>query len=567
MIQNTNQNLITPFEGDTDFSWDIYPRPQARRESFLSLSGEWDLSVKTEKTEENLGKITVPFPPESRISGIFREKKKNERYVYRKAFSLDSDFGERVILHFGAADQKAVVYLNGAFIGSNTGGYLPFSFDITDALTEGENELLVEIEDSLDKRFGYGKQKVKRGGMWYTPISGLWQSVWIEGVPENHIKSIRLTPTLNSIKISVSGGEEEKKILIKTDEGAISRIFTGSETEIEIPNPSIWSPENPYLYNFKIESGKDTVYSYFALRTIEVAENKILLNGKPYFFHGLLDQGYFSDGIYTPASPRGYIHDIKEMKKLGFNTLRKHIKIEPDIFYYYCDRYGMIVFQDMVNSGGYNFLIDTALPTIGIKRGITHFASKKRRKQFLRDSIDTIDHLYNHPSVCYYTIFNEGWGQHSADSYYKLLKEKDPTRIWDSTSGWFFEKESDVRSEHIYFKKIKLKPSRRPIVLSEFGGYSLNIEGHHFNLKKVYGYKKFSSSEDLSEGLYSLYKDEVIPAIKSGLTATILTQVSDVEDETNGLLTYDRQVLKVNPETMQKISEEIQKTFSGENDG
>ena len=361
MDKNTNQNLITPFEGDTDFSWDIYPRPQARRDSYLSLSGEWDLSVKTEKTEENLGKIIVPFPPESRISGIFREKKKNERYIYRKVFSLDSDFGERVILHFGAADQKATVYLNGALIGSNVGGYLPFSFDITDFISEGENSLLVEIEDTLDKTQAYGKQKVKRGGMWYTPISGLWQSVWLEGVPENHIKSIRLTPTLNSIKISVSGGEEEKKILIKTDDGAISRIFTGSETEIEIPNPSIWSPENHYLYNFKIESGRDTVYSYFALRTIEVSGNKILLNGKPYFFHGLLDQGYFSDGIYTPASPRGYIYDIKEMKRLGFNTLRKHIKVEPDIFYYYCDRYGMIVFQDMVNSGGYNFLIDTAL--------------------------------------------------------------------------------------------------------------------------------------------------------------------------------------------------------------
>ena len=251
------------------------------------------------------------------------------------------------------------------------------------------------------------------------------------------------------------------------------------------------------------------------------------------------------------------------MKRLGFNMLRKHIKIEPDLFYYYCDKYGMIVFQDMLNSGKYHYFIDTAFPTLGMRRGVTHPASKRRGEQFERDCRETSRLLYNHPSVCYYTIFNEGWGQYDADRIYTELKAYDPTHVWDATSGWFIERESDVTSEHIYFRAIDLKAvPERPLVLSEFGGYSYKIPEHSFNLDKTYGYKKFEEQAGFAAALENLYRDEIIPNIGRGLCATVLTQVSDVEDETNGLVTYDRQVVKVDERAMQQLSQELQTAFA-----
>ena len=253
------------------------------------------------------------------------------------------------------------------------------------------------------------------------------------------------------------------------------------------------------------------------------------------------------------------------MKRLGFNMLRKHIKIEPEIFYYNCDRYGMLVFQDMVNSGTYHFLADTALPTLGLKRGISHFASQKRRDQFEKDAVATTELLYNHPSVVYYTIFNEGWGQYDADSLYQKMKALDGSRIWDATSGWFRENHSDVDSEHIYFKKLKLSASpNRPLVLSEFGGYSCKIPEHSFNMDQTYGYRFFHTTDQFRTALDGLYRNEVLPAIRQGLCAAVLTQVSDVEDETNGLLTYDRQILKVEPSQMLEIANELYDTFASQ---
>jgi beta-galactosidase/beta-glucuronidase len=288
----------------------------------------------------------------------------------------------------------------------------------------------------------------------------------------------------------------------------------------------------------------------------------ICLNGRPYFFHGLLDQVYFSDGIYTPATPEALENDILTMKACGFNMLRKHIKIEHKLFYYYCDKHGMAVFQDLVNSGDYSFLIDTALPTAGFKKGISHKASPRRRRIFESDSTATVEHLYNHPSVVYYTIFNEGWGQFDADENYERLTALDPSRIFDTTSGWFHEKKSDVQSEHIYFKKLNLKSNtKRPLVLSEFGGYSYKVEGHSFNLDKTYGYRFFTDREKFENTLEGLYLNEVIPMIERGLCATVYTQVSDVEDETNGLMTYDRQVLKVDTVRMRALAEKLEEAF------
>ena len=581
--------LETPFEKDTQFSWQDYPRPQLKRDSYISLCGVWQLSVKKYKVkvkqysrfagfaseyqtddfeQTELGGIMVPYPPESRISGIERPLGENETYLYTRQFTLTEEFiNDKVLIHFGAVDTNTVVMVNGRLAGVHRGGYLPFSFDITELIAAGENTITVEVEDTLDIELAYGKQRKDRGGMWYTPISGIWQPVWLESVPENYIESIRLTPSLEDIAIEVKGGAEEKTVIISTENGYITKVFSGEKVAIPIENPQHWSPEKPYLYNFEIISGKDRVQSYFALRTVSIEDVKgqkyICLNGKPYFFHGLLDQGYFADGIYTPFTPAGFVWDIVEMKKLGFNTLRKHIKIEPDLFYYYCDKYGMMVFQDMMNAGKYNYIIDTVLPTIGMKKGVTHKPSPRRKEFFEKECRILTDILYNHPSVVYYTIFNEGWGQYDADRIYKELKEYDTTRIWDATSGWFIEKDSDVDSHHIYFRKIKIKarPSR-PLILSEFGGFSWKVPDHSFNLDEEYGYKKFKSGEELTKGLCDMYYGDIVPAIRHGLNGAILTQVSDVEDETNGIATYDRQVIKTDEKSMQDMANKLFETFA-----
>ena len=556
------ERLHTPFEENkTDIPWDEYPRPQLKRDSFICLNGKWNLKlVRNNKTVAE-GEIVVPFPLEAEVSEFKFEKQKNDIMVYSRNFDL-SDKSKKTILHFGAVDSECEVYVNNNFVGKNTGGYLPFEFEISNFVVDGENLLTVRATDRLDHELAWGKQKVNRGGMWYTQVSGIWQTVWLEQVPDSYIESIRITPELDAVNIEVTGGAEDKTIVFEGKEYS----FAGSKYRLEIESPKNWSPEDPYLYEFEVVSGQDKISSYFALRTIESKGESILLNGKPYFFHGLLDQGYFSDGIYLPYSPKGFENDILTMKNLGFNMLRKHIKIEPDIFYYYCDKYGMIVFQDLVNSGNYSFIIDTALPTIGLKKGVNHKASERRRQIFKEDTEKTVKTLYNHPCVCYYTLFNEGWGQFDAVNMYRFVKELEPTRIWDATSGWFQTEESDVLSEHIYFKPIKLTNDGRPLVLSEFGGYSYKAEGHCFNTKDTYGYKFFDNTEEFNSALEKLYLEEIVPAIKNQkLCATVLTQVSDVEDETNGLFTYDRQVLKVHPEAMLKIAEKLFDAFQKAN--
>ncbi len=550
--------LETPFEKDLDpnLPFSAYPRPQLARDSYLCLNGQWDFAV----NGEFLGKITVPFPPESRISGINRLTKKEDLLTCCRSFTLPQDFKkERVLLHFGAVDQYTAVYLNDKKIGENIGGYLPFSFDITDALSEGENVLRVEITDPLDLNLPYGKQRKKRGGMWYTTVSGIWQTVWLESVPKEYIQSVKITPDLTGITLRVQGGAAEKTLTL---ENGACYSFSGDELRLEVADPHLWSPEDPYLYRFTLQSGEDEISSYFALRTVTAEGDRLLLNGKPYFFHGLLDQGYFSDGLFLPATEEGFKNDILQMKACGFNMLRKHIKLEPELFYYYCDLYGMTVFQDMINSGRYSFIRDTAIPTVLTKKWRTRKASKRREAEFYRHSEGIIDLLYNHPSVCYYTVFNEGWGQFEADRVYTDLKKRDTTRIFDTTSGWFGETQSDVESEHIYFKKIRLKKSPRPSVLSEFGGYSCRVKDHVFNLDSNTGYHYFTEDpKAFEETLIALYDREIIPAIEEGLCAAVLTQVSDIEDETNGLFTYDRAVLKVDPEKMTAMADRLFKAF------
>ena len=553
-------NELTTTAGETlhGMPWQVHPHPQMKREDWLNLNGAWDFSVDYEKK----GSIRVPFCPESKLSGIGAHFDEGSILCYTRNFRLPEGWDKgRVILHIGAADQRADVFVNGKPAGTHKGGYEAFSFDITGFLKE-ENTLQVCCFDDLqDQSYPYGKQTLNRGGMWYTPVSGIWQSVWLEHVPETYIEKLHIENRGYSVTISI-----EPALGGSVHVAGVGRfgLENGSVT-ITPENPHLWSPEEPYLYNFTVEAGADKVESYFAIRSLEVKKignyPRLCLNGKPYFFHGLLDQGYWPDGLFTPAAPECYADDILMMKKLGFNTLRKHIKVEPEEFYHQCDKLGMIVFQDMVNNSDYNFLRDTALPTIGIQTLDDRklHADEVGRRRFLEGMEATVKQLKNHPCICYWTIFNEGWGQFDSDNVYDQFKKLDDTRFIDSTSGWFRRKKTDVDSRHVYFRKVKLAGDGiKPLVLSEFGGKTFKVEGHVFNPDKTYGYGGCDSLEALNEAVAKLYLEEVLPCIRKGLCAAIYTQVSDVEDEINGLVTYDRKVEKLNPETMLPIATALQ---------
>ena len=542
--------------------WTVYPRPQMRRDSYINLNGPWDFSV----NYENMGQIRVPFCPESKLSGIGQHFEEGGVLCYTRNFTLPEGFNRgRVLLHIGAADQRADVFVNGKPVGCHKGGYEAFSFDITEHL-QRENRLQICCFDDLeDQSYPYGKQTLNRGGMWYTPVSGIWQTVWLESVPEQHVEKLRIDNRGYGVTISIEPVMAGKVIVAGL---GTYELVNGSVT-IQPENPHLWSPEDPFLYDFVLEAGEDRIESYFAIRTLEIkkagAYQRLCLNGKPYFFHGLLDQGYWPDGIFTPATPECYADDILMMKKLGFNTLRKHIKVEPEEFYYQCDKLGMIVWQDMVNNSDYSFFRDTVLPTIGIQKLPDKQLHKDEfsRKRFLEGMTATVNQLRNHPSICYWTIFNEAWGQFDSDRVFAQFKKLDDTRFVDSTSGWFRQKKSDVDSRHVYFRKVKLKAGKQPLVLSEFGGKTYKTEGHIFNPEKSYGYGGCETLEALNEALVKLYTDEIIPNAKAGLCAAIYTQVSDVEDEINGLLTYDRKVEKIDPAKMLPIAAALQQAMEG----
>ncbi len=544
-----------------EIPWDVYPRPMMKRDSFFCLNGKWEFSV-----GENVQKeILVPFSPESILSGVEEVFPEGTTLVYRKKFTLPEGFlKERVLLHFGAVDQIARIHLNDKELGEHVGGYLPFSVEITEYL-QSENELTVEVEDYLSEQvLPYGKQCKKRGGMWYTPVSGIWQTVWLESVPKEYIQSVNADVVGRSVKISVVG-VERATVKLETAEGVLEKETEGGMVEFTLEEPRLWSPEDPYLYSYCVETEDDLVESYFAVRTLTVKEingvKRLCLNGKPYFFHGLLDQGYFSDGIFTPASPEVYTEEIERVKALGFNTLRKHIKVEPQIFYAECDRLGMIVWQDMVNNGDYKYVRDTVLPTIGFirKKDKSIHTNRMQREAFLASMKGTVETLKCHPCICLWTIFNEGWGQFESTKVYRMLKGMDPTRFIDATSGWFQGGESDLESRHIYFKPIPALMPERPYIVSEFGGFTYLEKEHIFNPAKSYGYGACETREEFVGKLRTLYLSEVLPAIKTGLCATIYTQVSDVEDEINGLITYDREVVKITPREFADIGALLQK--------
>ena len=540
--------------------WERYPRPQMVRADWLCLNGEWEL-----RFGDMSARIRVPFCPESLLSGVEHAPAVGERMVYRRTFTVPAGWaGKRVLLHFGAVSREAAVSVNGRAVCRHDNGYLPFSADVTDALREGENELTVAVTNDLSPKYPLGKQSRKRGGMWYTPCSGIWQTVWLEPVPELYVRALHLRCGANFCELEAEGVSDGVVTLDGRDWPLV-----GGRARIEPETVRLWSPEDPYLYRFTLRSGEDEVESYFALRTLEVKNlggvQRLCLNAKPYFFNALLDQGYWSDGLYTPAVPELYEKDILSMKALGFNTLRKHIKIEPEQFYYDCDRLGMLVFQDMVNNGVYRFLRDTILPTLRFGKLSDRKLNPdpETRAVFLDAMERTVGALGNHPCICLWTIFNEGWGQFCADEAYERLKALDPGRFIDATSGWFHQSKSDVDSLHIYFGRLHLGSQPLPQLLSEFGGYVWKDPEHSFNLRKTYGYRIYPTREKLVAALRRLYGEALPPLVRKGLCGAVYTQLSDVEDETNGLFTFDRELLKVKPEELRDLAEKLQEAVEG----
>jgi len=556
-----------------------YPRPQLRRDSYLNLNGRWQYAIRNGKEKEPVsydGEIVVPFSPESFLSGVMKKVMPEDRLWYRRTFTLPEGFRkDKVLLHFGAVDQSCQVYVNGRLAGSHEGGYLPFSCDITAALAAGENTLTVAVTDATSRsRHAYGKQSFHPGGIWYTPQSGIWQTVWLESVPENYVEKLTIIPDLDHKRVRFvlqAKDPEGANVVVRKDGVVIAEDWYDASREYEefpITDENLrpWTPEDPFLYDVTVTlNGGDKVESYFGMRKFGVTTvngKKVLaLNDRPVFMSGVLDQGYWSDGLYTPPSDEAMVYDIQKMKECGFNMLRKHIKIEPLRWYYHCDRLGMLVWQDMVSGGSrLDPLVIQAAPFMGIHLNDGRYGRFGReeeagREQFVRDLHDTVELLRNTVSLAVWVPFNEGWGQFDSLLATQTLWELDPTRLVDHASGWHDQGGGDFKSRHVYFKPVRLKHDKdRVLALTEFGGYSLPVPGHTAG-DKPFGYRMYQSAGEYMDALARLYEQEIIPCLdKQALSAAVYTQVSDVEDEVNGILTFDRKSCKVDVPRMQRIN-------------
>lgn len=647
--------LYTPWgeamaQSGTEAVWQEYPRPQLERDHFRILNGKWSCwfePVSGSDAAPAKQEILVPFSPESLLSGIGRQLQPDEYLWYEKSIDFTAeelarrDKGMRCILHFGAADQQAVVYCNGREVVSHVGGYLPFSAEITEFVSESPCLLQVRIRDESDASWhSRGKQTLKRGGIFYTAQSGLWQTVWYEWVPANYIQGLKITPDPDNLSVTVelrspkefssvsctvyraadylakkaSGvsrhtPSDAPAYNVSNDPGTTAAQDTpnGSRTATRSPavqnasgsprrTPSdaipgdrtvaligvsiqressapnvlrlilpedsirLWSPETPYLYSFTIIADNDRIHSYFALRsyTVEPDEKgtpRFCLNHVPCFLHGLLDQGYWSDGLMTAPCDEAFVYDIELAKQAGFNMLRKHVKIEPLRWYYHCDRLGMIVWQDMV-CGGSNYsmplvcYVPTVFPHISRHTRDSHYklfsrADEEGRKAWEQECLDTVEHLYNAPSVAVWVPFNEGWGQFDAARIAKLVRERDPSRPVDHASGWFDQKGGDFRSIHNYYRPLKVKlDKKRAYAITEYGGYACHVPGHS-SVERVFGYRKFDTVEEFETAYRHLIDQQLLPLCGLGLSCAVYTQLSDVEEEVNGLVTYDRRVVKI----------------------
>ena len=592
-----------------------YPRPNLVRDSYFNLNGKWECRINESETADFYDEtIIVPFSPESMLSGVGKIVMPHQRLHYRKKFTLPEGFKKsRVLLHFGAVDQECSVFVNGIRVGGHKGGYLPFHFDITDSLRQGENVLTLSVTDRTEQSpHARGKQKLQKKGkyasLFYTPQSGIWKTVWMESVEKAYIEDVRITPlyddssvrfeitVLNACKTSgaetsggkASGGETSGTVrLAVLDRGGKigqAEITVRQEKEIkQVISQEIkldgfkpWTPDTPHLYDVIIRSGEDEVRSYFGMRKLSTGRDgkgilRFFLNNKPYFFNGILDQGYWPESLMTAPSDEALVYDIIKLKEMGYNTIRKHVKIEAERFYYHCDRLGMMVWQDMPNGGGeYNMVFVTHLPNASDRfaRGVSdrHYGIFKRkdgegRRQYYTDLKNMVSTLYNYPSIAVWVPFNEGWGQFDAAKATKEVREIDSGRLINEACGWFDQGGGDMYSIHNYRHKLKVKPQQdRVVALTEYGGYAYPVE-EHLSCKKEFGYQHYHSTEELTQNYKRLWEEEIYPNLQYGLCSAIYTQTSDIEEEINGVLTYDREIVKLDEDQVKEMNDKLYGMF------
>ena len=553
-----------------------YPRPLMQRDEWMNLNGLWDYAVLPVGAtyQQADGQILVPFCIESSMSGVGRTVGKDNNLWYRRSFTLPKSWrGQRVLLHFGAVDWQADIWVNGIKAGTHTGGYTPFCLDITEALQAGENTLTVKVWDGTDTGFQpRGKQVSKPGGIWYTSVTGIWQTVWLEPVPQQHIAGLRTTPDLTAgcfriLAEGVSKGVVEARLLAGGKLVATARALAGTEVEIPVPDAHLWSPDDPFLYDLEVSlrvDGKvvDRVQSYCAMRQVGVTVGpdgikRLALNGKPIFMYGPLDQGWWPDGLYTAPTDEALAFDVRKTKDGGFNMIRKHVKVEPARWYYHCDRLGILVWQDMP-SGEWTSPWQNQRYFEGTERERSAASEANFRKEWQAE----MDYLYSNPCVVVWVPFNEGWGQFKTLEIATWTKQHDPTRLVNAASGGnFFPGAGDILDLHNYPQPaLYLYDTKSVNVLGEYGGIGLAVEGHLWAPDRNWGYIKFTSPKEVTDE-YVKYALQLQEMVSRGFSAAVYTQTTDVEIEVNGLMTYDRRVDKVDIPRIREINQQIINTL------